>query len=92
MSKTKYASDIELGERYRDEQTGHEGVATAIYFYQHACERVAVETYDSQRREVKSETFDAPRLTHVKTGVLAGASRPGGPARDANVRPSDGVR
>lgn len=87
-----YQSDIELGERYRDQQTGFEGVATALYFFQHACERVSVETYDPERREVKTETFDAPRLVHVTTGQQATTTRPGGPAREAGVRPAGGAR
>lgn len=75
----QYTSDIRLGERYVDEQTGFEGVATSMTFFQHACERVAVETYDAERREVKVEIFDSPRLTHVTTDVKAKSPRPGGP-------------
>jgi hypothetical protein len=76
---TKYGSDIKLGERYRDDQTGFEGVATSISFFQYACERVAVEAYDAQRREVKTEVFDAPRLTSVRTNERATTDRTGGP-------------
>jgi hypothetical protein len=79
--QTHYKSDIKLGERYRDEQTGFEGVATSIYFFQHACERVNIETYDPERREVKEQVFDAPRLTHVASGQRASTTRTGGPAR-----------
>lgn len=92
MSKQSYRSDIKLGERYRDAQTGYEGVATAIYFFQHACERVTIETFDPNRQEVKEQTFDAPRLEHVKTGRVAATTKPGGPAREAGVRPSGGAR
>ena len=88
----KYQSDIKLGERYKDEQTGYEGTATAIYFFQHACERVCIETFDAQRREVKTETFDAPRLTNVKTQKPARSPRPGGPERTTDTRPAGGVR
>lgn len=38
-----YESDIRMGELYRDAQTGFEGIVTSVTFYQHACERVAVE-------------------------------------------------
>jgi hypothetical protein len=79
MGKAKYTSDITLGERYRDEQTGFEGVATSITFFQYACERIALETYDATRREVKTEVFDAPRLTSVKTNERATTDRTGGP-------------
>ncbi len=77
--KQKYTSDIELGERYIDDQTGFEGVATAISFFQYACERISLETYDATRREVKIEVFDAPRLTSVKTKQRATTERTGGP-------------
>lgn len=88
---TNYKSDVKLGERYVDEQTGYEGVATTVTFFQHACERIGLETYDPQRREVKESIFDAPRLKHVTTGATAKADRPGGPGapnaqRGANVR------
>lgn len=89
---TAYKSDIKLGERYRDEQTGYEGIATAIYFFQHACERVQVETYDPVKKSVIETVFDAPRLTHIKSGTQAQSTRPGGPARESNVRPRGAVR
>ena len=81
MSVT-YKSDIRLGERYRDEQTGIEGTATAVYFYQFGCERVGLEFVVDGKIEDKS--FDAPRLTRVKTGVRATVFRTGGPERGAS--------
>lgn len=87
--KTRYLSDIKLGEKYIDEQTGFEGIATSITFYQHACERTALETFDAERREVKVEVFDSPRLTHVATRAKAASPRPGGPLPpNAQHRPS----
>lgn len=86
-----YSTDIELGKRYRDEQTGFEGVATAVSFYQHACERVVVEAYDAARLEVKEQVFDAPRLVAVDTGVRATVDKAGGP-RDVVGQRSDGRR
>lgn len=77
--KNKYPSDVELGERYRDDQTGFEGVVTSITFFQYACERVCLESYDPARKEVKTEVFDAPRLTSVKTGERAVVTKTGGP-------------
>ena len=86
-----YTSDIVLGEKYVDKQTGYEGVATAMYFYQHACERVCVEAYDSKTKKVIESVFDAPRLTHVATGKKATTAKTGGPARAGEgVRPSRG--
>lgn len=75
----KYGSDILLGERYIDKQTGFEGTATAITFFQYACERVCLENYDPQRKEVKESIFDAPRLTSLKTGKTAVVEKTGGP-------------
>lgn len=76
---TSYKSGVELGRGYRDEQTGYVGVATSVTFFQHACERVALEAYDSDRKEVKVEIFDAPRLRDEKTLERVVADRPGGP-------------
>lgn len=76
---TKYASDIVLGERYRDDQTGYEGVATSVTFFQHACERVCIENYDATRKEVKEAMFDAPRLRHITSGKVAEVEKTGGP-------------
>lgn len=87
-----YKSDITLGERYRDEQTGFEGVATSIHFYQHACERVSLETFDSHSQEIKECSFDSPRLTHIKSGRTATTTRPGGPARPGERRTVGGGR
>jgi hypothetical protein len=90
FSKPKYETDIRLGERYRDDQTGIEGVATSVHFYQHGCERVTVELV-MRDGELKEYTFDAPRLTHIATGVTAVTTRTGGPRPDPS-RPSTGAR
>ncbi len=74
-----YESDIVLGEEYRDEQTSYQGIATSITFFQYACERVCLETYDATRREVKEQVFDAPRLTSLKTQKRAEVTKTGGP-------------
>jgi len=89
--KKKYSTDIVLGEKYVDKQTGYEGVATSITFFQHACERVCLENYDTERKEVKEMIFDAPRLTSLVTGKTAEVTRTGGPGaingqRAANAR------
>lgn len=81
MSKKSYKSDIILGEKYKDEQTGFEGVATGVFFYQHACERICLETYDGVNKKVIEFTFDAPRLTSMKTGKKAQVNKTGGPER-----------
>lgn len=81
-----YKSDIKLGEKYVDEQTGIQGIATSIYFFQHACERVLLEYVNEKDGELKETVFDSPRLTHAKTGEKATTSRPGGPARNGEGR------
>lgn len=78
MAKIKYESDIKLGERYVDNQTGFEGVATSTTFYQHACERVGLEAFNSEQKKISIEIFDAPRLTHVETGKVATTRKTGG--------------
>lgn len=88
---TSYKTDIVLGETYKDAQTGYEGVATAICFFQYACERVTIECFDGIRKMVIEQSFDAPRLTHVKTGVRAKTERTGGP-HDMPARPDVGRR
>lgn len=77
---TRYESDVILGEKYEDTQTGYVGTATAIYFFQHACERVSLEKMKDDG-EILTETFDSPRLRHVATQKVARTTRPGGPAR-----------
>lgn len=78
-----FSSDIVLGEKYRDPQTGVEGVATSLHFYQFACERVTIEvlTKDGQ---ILEHSFDAPRLEHALTAAVARVTNAGGPG--------DGVR
>jgi hypothetical protein len=79
MSQTSYSSDIILGETYRDEQTGYQGIATSVTFFQHACERVCIESFDAERKRVIEAVFDAPRLTHLASGRKAKSEKTGGP-------------
>lgn len=73
----KYGTDIELGKRYRDPQTGVEGTATAVTFYQYACERVMIETVVAGK--IEEYGFDAPRLVNLETQKRAKTERTGGP-------------
>lgn len=83
----KYRSDVVLGERYRDTQTGIEGVATSLHFYQHACERVTLEAVSVKSGELVEYAFDAPRLVAVKApDEPVRQQRTGGPARPGEVR------
>ena len=86
IGKIAYKSDIKLGEKYRDEQTGIEGIATAVYFYQHACERVMLELVNTKDGELKEYCFDSPRLTHIASGITATTARTGGPDRGHDPR------
>jgi hypothetical protein len=90
----KFKSDIILGEKYIDEQTGYTGVATGITFYQHACERVCVESYDAERKQIKEMIFDAPRLRLVggKQVKVRGKNKTGGPGDSNDYRPSTNAR
>ncbi len=75
--KQQHSTDIILGEEYEDTITGLKGKATVIAFYLHACERVTLEFIKDS--EVKYESFDAPRLKHIKTQAVATTTRTGGP-------------
>lgn len=81
MSKQTYKTDIKLGEKYRDDQTGIEGTATAVIFFQYGCERADLETVVNGK--IETYGFDAPRLTHVETEKRATTKRTGGPARES---------
>lgn len=76
---TTFQTDVQLGERYSDEQTGIEGTAVSIHFYQFACERVAIETVIEGK--IIEYYFDAPRLTHVESGKVVKVKKTGGPDR-----------
>lgn len=90
MSKEKYTSDIKLGEKYRDDQTGIEGIVECIHFYQFGCERITLSLLVAG--DLKEYTFDAPRLRHVETGKLARTDRTGGPEKFADSGRSSGGR
>lgn len=79
MNTSKYKSQVEMGERYVDDQTGFEGIVTSVTFFQYACERVALETYDATTKSVKVEVFDAPRLTKKGTTTRLTSPLTGGP-------------
>jgi hypothetical protein len=85
--REEYRSDIELGVRYRDKQTGIEGTATALHFYQFACERVTIEAVSKQSGELQEYGFDAPRLVSVEAPEEpVRQQRTGGPARHGERR------
>lgn len=85
----RYRSDIRLGEKYRDKHTGIEGVAIAVVFFEHACERVTIRyAHDG---DVKENSFDAAELQRITTGktpqvTKTGGARPMPSARSGPVR------
>ena len=56
-----FRTQIELGEKYIDKATGFKGTATAVHFYEHACERVTLKGINSNG-EIVEYVFDAPEL------------------------------
>lgn len=60
-----YQTDIVLGVKYRDRQTGLEGTAVVVSFHQHACERVVLEGVDAEGTDLKLWEFDAVRLVSL---------------------------
>ena len=83
--KSTFETDIVLGEKYRDKATGFEGTAKAVYFYEHACERVALTGMNTQG-EVVEYVFDSPELESVATQETPRVKTPGGPHDLAPVR------
>lgn len=82
--KQTYRTDIIVGDKYVDKQTGIEGTATAVCFYQFSCERVSLEAVVEGK--IEEYQFDAPRLTHIATQKTATVTRTGGPGRGATGR------
>lgn len=83
--KTKYETDVVFGERYKDINTGFEGVCTAVYFYQYGCERALLVAFDEERKDLKELSFDVPGLIHVSTEERLTTEKKGGPG-DAGGR------
>lgn len=85
FGQQEYESDIVLGERYLDAQTGISGVAIAIYFYPNSCERVTIEHVI--KGKIEEDTFDVPRLSSPKKpDVKATSAKTGGPGLLASQR------
>lgn len=87
-----FKTNIRMGARYRDSATGFEGTATAVYFFQHGCERTLVKGINGQG-EVVEYVFDAPELEEVSTNkrVELVECKTGGP-HDRTPAPRMGTR
>jgi len=69
---------VTLGERYRDTQTGIEGVAVARTEFQFGCERITLEHVGDDKK-IEEYVFDAPRLEDAATREpIDHERRPGG--------------
>lgn len=90
MFGNTFKSDIILGDKYRDSQTGIEGTATAVSFYQFGCERVNLEAV--VQGKIEEYGFDAPRLTHIPSGVRAESPKRGGPDKAPGLRRPGSVK
>lgn len=83
----QYESDIELGKEYEHIRTGIKGFATAVYFFENACERVCLQF--AHEGAIKESNFDAVELKEVTTQKKAQSTRPGGvrgPSSSASAR------
>lgn len=72
--------DIEFGKKYMDKHSKFEGVATAMYFFEHGCVRVLLRGTDKQTGAPIEVSFDAPELVAVQDKVAVPPSeKTGGP-------------
>lgn len=71
--------NIEFGARYKDPHSGFEGVATSVYFFEHACVRVQLRGTNQSTGAPVECSFDAPELVKVETQEKVEATRSGGP-------------
>lgn len=88
MAKFKgYESGVELGKWYKDKETGIEGRAVVVSFFEFACERVVLEY--TKEGEIKEVGFDVPRVVQVdapEKDLMPAGVKPGGPARNTGRR------
>jgi hypothetical protein len=82
-----FRTEIEFDKKYRDKNTGFEGTATQMYFYQHGCERVLLKGMNTQG-EIVEYVFDAPELEDAATkrGIKLLDRKTGGPHDSAAPR------
>ena len=85
--KQVYRSEAELGEVYRDTDTGFVGTACAVTFFQHGCERVSLKGINTNG-EVVEFSFDAAELERDRDReqVKLIEQKTGGPHDRAAIR------
>lgn len=76
---TKFTSEITLGEKYRDSKNGFTGHAVALYFYEHACERVSLRRLNKDGDDFIEHVFDAAELESVEDPQPIKTVKTGGP-------------
>jgi len=74
MKKQIFKSGIILGQKYKHKHSKLQGIAMAVYFYLHGCERVAILPEDSKNNEWIN--CDAGELENIVV------KDPGGPKND----------
>lgn len=81
-------NNIVLGDDYKDDITGFQGVATAVTDYMFGCSRVLLEANTLEGGKPVDIWVEDMRLTHVRTRIkpeslaATGGTGPTPPARD----------
>lgn len=96
MGKAARAGDgtkIVLGQRYRDEVTGFEGIAVGLFSYLFACDRVQLESDATPDGTVKAHVVDAPALVKIdgrtfdpEAAIAEAGGKTGGPGLGTELR------
>lgn len=76
---------IKMGDTYRDEITGFEGIITARFEYMNGCVRYELEAADAEGRP-KGYVFDEQRLVKATTGAKPKPTATAGGSRTAPTR------
>lgn len=63
-----FSTQLVLGERYRDTNTGFEGKCVSISFFEHGCERCGIRGMNKQG-DIVEYAFDAPEVELCATNV-----------------------
>jgi hypothetical protein len=84
---TTFRTELKLGERYRDINTGFEGTCSSITFFAHGCERLALKGMNNQG-DIVEYAFDAPEVESVTTAkpIRVIEAKTGGPHDRAPMR------
>jgi len=83
-----YRTSIKLGARYRDQVSGWDGIAEAVYFYRNGCVRVSLAHHDKDGQP-QAFVFDEQEVDYIDEGVslFAPVTAPTGGPRDRTPVP-----